>query len=90
MRRIRRLVVVSLMTSDTRIRRIDIITLMTRITVVCNRCMSASQCIIVVMDRECSWLPTWICRMTSGTGIRNIDSNMVGIGRLVIDAGMTF
>lgn len=84
------LIVIGQMASNACSGCIDIITLMARYTIICNSCMSTGQYIIVAVDRERSWFPAWICRMAGIAGIWYIDSDMVGIGCLIIGSGMAY
>ena len=62
---------------------------MTNNTVVGNGNVGASQYIVVIVDREGSRSPIWICGMTGSARCRNIDSRVIGIGRSVIIRHMT-
>lgn len=65
------LVVVGLMTSDAGIRRGICIIPVMALVAVCNAGMCASQCIIIIMGRECGRLPARVCCVAGCTGVWN-------------------
>jgi len=76
------LVVIIHMAAGAGIRDIGIISVMACFT--CNRGMSSLQLVIIIMNGKCGRFPPWRCSVAVGTGIRDIDGNMVWICRLGI------
>ena len=89
MRRISCLVVFDQVTSDAGVGCGIVITIMTNNTVVGNGNVRASQHVVVVVDREGSRGPVWICGMTCSARSRDIDRRVIGIGRCIIIWKMT-
>jgi hypothetical protein len=79
--------IIGLVATDTGIRGCAVISVMALVARGGDVC--AGEGIVSIVDGECGWCPTWICCMTCCTGVRDIRSNMIRIGSLVISGNMT-